>query len=214
MAEDTEERGLRRAASALTEGMEAGGLLVHAESRGRGRYRNEEDFEVFIKTRGEGDAHLLFLKLYYGRPPRYLPWAELYGIASTEGAEGGAGFFGTGVENALLGLLAGAIGPGGDLYVEYYGDRETREALERSVPAAATRLGGVLFRLGFTWFKDWYFPEGGQKLQAERPLDEEARARHVADIRRELRAFVGERSGEPRLSGALKRARETLGELG
>jgi hypothetical protein len=61
-------------------------------------------------------------------------------------------------------------------------------------PPPVTRLGFILFRLGFTWFKDWYFPEGlmegGQKLQGEKPADNEAMIRHLKEIRQEVKIFL------------------------
>jgi hypothetical protein len=48
--------------------------------------------------------------------------------------------------------------------------------------------------LGFTWFKDWYFPEGGneggQKLQGEKPLDKKSRERHLMRIHDEVMFFL------------------------
>jgi hypothetical protein len=78
-----------------------------------------------------------------------------------------------------------------------------------------------LFRRGFTWFKDWYFPEGfmegDQKLQAEKPIDEHASQRHRARWVREINVFIeraGPNPGEQRIiADALHRAgilKETL----
>jgi hypothetical protein len=53
--------------------------------------------------------------------------------------------------------------------------------------------------------------EGGRKLQGEKPLDGEARMRHLLSIRKELAAFVGQSppTGENAIiSASVRRARE------
>jgi hypothetical protein len=199
---------LREAALGLEGGLKGKGFVIRAGPAAPGRSAGEEDLHVFIETpRAEG--HLLFLKLYHGRGPHHLPWAELFGIDE--------GFYGSEVERKLLGHLARHLGPGAALYVEYEGDEETREGLTRGFPPAATRLGFVLWRLGFTWFKDWYYPEGGleggRKLQGEKPLDEEARARHVSSMKRELGVFLRKApssGGDAFLKAAVERAKHAV----
>lgn len=48
-------------------------------------------------------------------------------------------------------------------------------------------LGYALFRAGCTWFKDWYFAEGGRegdtKLQGNKPSSAELQAEQVARLR-------------------------------
>lgn len=197
---------LREASLELQKGIRADGSTIYAVLTGPGRFAVEEDIKVFLKT-PEGESRLLLLKLYHGRGAHYLPWAEVFAIDE--------GFYGSQAEGRLLELLAGHLGPGSALYVEYEGDKETREGLVGGVPPAATRLGFMLYRLGFTWFKDWYFPEGamegGRKLQGEKPLHGEARMRHLLSIRKELAAFVGQSPlpGENAvISASVRRARE------
>lgn len=61
------------------------------------------------------------------------------------------------------------------------------------MPPPVSRLGYKLFKLGFTWFKDWYFAEGfwegRQKLQGEKPNDE-SRIRQFKQIYIEVEAFL------------------------
>jgi hypothetical protein len=77
--------------------------------------------------------------------------------------------------------------------VAYEGD-ETERALRRKVPPPATPVGLALLRAGCRWFKDWYFPEGGReggtKLQATLPLDDERRLASEDRLVQELRAFL------------------------
>lgn len=197
---------LREASLKLQKGIRADGSTIYAKPAGPGRFAVEEDIEVFLKT-PEGESRIVLIKLYHGRGAHYLPWAEVFAIDE--------GFYGSKAEGKLLKLLAGHMGPGAALYVEYEGDIETRDGLMRGVPPAATRLGFMLYMLGFTWFKDWYFPEGalegGRKLQGEKPLDGEARVRHLHSMRKELAAFVGQSPppGENAvISASVRRARE------
>lgn len=197
---------LREAALELQKGIRADGSTIYAVPAGPGRFAVEEDLEVFVKNQ-EGESRIVLIKLYHGRGDHHLPWAEMFAIDE--------GFYGSKAEKVLLGHLAGHLGPGAALYVEYDGDKETREALMRGVPPAATRLGFMLYGLGFTWFKDWYFPEGalegGRKLQGEKPLDEEAHTRHLLSIRKELAAFVGQYplpEENAVISASVRRARE------
>lgn len=57
-----------------------------------------------------------------------------------------------------------------------------------------SRLGFELFKNGFTWFKDWYFPEGylegGRKLQGEKPLNDKAKLAQLKRIQQEVREFL------------------------
>lgn len=66
---------------------------------------------------------------------------------------------------------------GGKLFVTYIRDNETREMLYKGFSPPDTPLGFSLLKAGFTWFKDWYYPEGGNegspKLQANKPLNKE-----------------------------------------
>lgn len=66
--------------------------------------------------------------------------------------------------------------------------------LQSGFPPATTRLGFKLFENGFTWFKDWYFPEGfmegGQKLQGEKTSDMESKNRQLIQILKEIKSFL------------------------
>ncbi|AWR97128.1 DUF1122 domain-containing protein [Acidianus sulfidivorans JP7] len=63
------------------------------------------------------------------------------------------------------------------LFVTYDKDKDTLELISRGFSAIDTPLGFSLLKAGFTWFKLWYFPEGGNeggpKIQANKPLNEE-----------------------------------------
>jgi hypothetical protein len=115
---------------------------------------------------------------------------------------------------AVIPDVAAALGPGASLMVAYEGD-DTERALRRKVPPAATPLGLAMLRAGCRWFKDWYYPEGGReggtKLQATLPLDDDRRAAAEDRLAAELSAFL-ERTGVA--EGDRARARAALTVLG
>lgn len=162
----------------------------------RGRFKEEATFELYLGSEATG-ARLLVLKCFAGRPPYYAKWIEVFAVQPEVELEGlRVAFAGSDLESLLLSLLAEELGGGEALFVEYTYDAETEHLLKLGAPPVVTRLGFLLFRLGFTWFKDWYFPEGfmegDPKLQSEKPVSEEARARHVAKLREEVAAYLPE----------------------
>jgi hypothetical protein len=119
---------------------------------------------------------------FAGRPRQGLrPWADL--VVS---------------DLSVLPDVAASLGPGGSLMVAYERD-ETERALRRKVPAAATPLGLAMLRAGCRWFKDWYYPEGGReggtKLQATLPLDDDRRRLAEDRLAEELSSFLDRGAG-------------------
>ncbi len=191
----------------LKRGIQVGGLKIYAERVFPGRFPEEVNLEIHVK----GGGRLLNLKAFKGRE-FYRPWVEVFDIVprlKVGGVE--FNYFGSDAEDLVIGLFR--LPPGGRFFVEYYEDEETWREMRYGVPPPATRLGYKLFKLGYTWFKDWYYPEGfmegGIKLQAEKPVNLEAEARHLREIRSELEMFL-ERGGFPR---ALERAKKILEEI-
>ncbi len=193
----------------LKRGVHVGGLRIYAGRVFPGRFPEEINLEVYVEDGGR----LLNIKVFKGRG-FYRPWAEIFGIVPrVRVGRRELHYFGSEVEDAVLRLFP--IPPGGRLFVEYYEDEETWREMRHGVPPPATRLGYKLLKLGYTWFKDWYYPEGfmegGIKLQAERPLGPEAERRHLREIREELERFLERGSIFP---DALRRAEKILGEIG
>ena len=160
-----------------------------------GRFPEEHDAVVAVAS----ERPAIHVKHFAGRPAaRIPPWIEATVPPYDER-------FAAEVVAALGTLLP----PGGRLMVVYRQD-ETERGLQRGIPPAATPLGHALYLAGCTWFKDWYFAEGGRegetKLQGNKPPDAEAERREVARLHADLRGWldgVPERSDE--LTG---RARE------
>jgi hypothetical protein len=179
----------------------------------KGRFREEANYELYLGS--EAGIRLLVLKCFAGRPPHYARWIEVFSVLpEIDMGRGKIPFAGSELEALLLGLLAEELEGGESLFVEYTYDPETSKLLKLGAHPVVTRLGFLLFQLGFTWFKDWYFPEGfmegSPKLQCEKPVCEEARLKHLAKLREEVAAFIPELE---RLSSDLRLGAEALRAL-
>jgi len=163
--------------------------------RKKGRFREEANYELYLGT--EAGTLFLVLKCFAGRPPHYARWIEVFSVLPKIDVGGCKILFaGSELETLLLDLLAKELEGGEALFVEYAYDPETSKLLKLGAPPVVTRLGFLLLQLGFTWFKDWYFPEGfmegSPKLQCEKPVNEEARLKHLAKLKEEVTAFIPE----------------------
>ncbi len=159
---------------------------------------------TYAKLYSQNDF-LMYLGIYEGELPYYYPWIELFGIEPHRNKEY---FFGSGLEEFLIKSCSEELPPGGRSFVEYSEDEETQRELNEGVPPPLSRIGFLMLKHGFTWFKDWYFPEGfnegGYKLQGEKPLNEKRRKAHMESIRKNVKDFT---SGEEALPPSiLKRA--------
>ncbi|MEM1683890.1 MAG: DUF1122 family protein [Ignisphaera sp.] len=159
-----------------------------------GRFLEEKNIEIYITYRGT-KKRLLVMKMFTGRPPHYRKWIEVFMINKELIFNNKIfKFIDSIYEDNLIECLSNILQGGERLFIEYVYDYETRKALEIGVPPPLTRLGYILFKNGFTWFKDWYFPEGfmegNPKLQAEKPIDENIRRKHIDEICREVRENI------------------------
>ncbi len=199
----------------LKEGIDLENLRIHGKSFKKGRMAHHEYFFLTVET-DEESKRLMRVSLYHGDPPHYHPWIELFGITPelTIGDKK-IDFFDSELEDAILDLFSRPLGKGGRIFIEYYDDPETRNMLSVGVPKSCTRLGFKLFERGVTWFKDWYFAEGfregGQKLQAEKPIDKEHRKKHLRSIKRNAMDFLKRK--EENKDKFNKRARSLINQL-
>jgi hypothetical protein len=185
---------LNAAIDMFVDGVVVNDYIIYAKNVLKGRFPEEKNLDVYLKS-GGGETHLLFIRIYEGWGSNYRPWVEFSGInKSVSLGDEVFEYLDSDPESTLLTFFSKSIPPGGKIYVEYTADKETGIGLLMGAPAPVTRLGYKLFGLGFTWFKDWYFPEGGkeggEKLEGEKPIDKEARERHLKMIRREVGDFV------------------------
>jgi len=150
--------------------------------------------DIYIRKDNNED-YVLTAKIFLGRKPYYLPWVELFNIHNQLDIGRDIHFyFDSAYEKQLISYFSSFLDPAGRIFIEYYRDAETMYGLQSGFPPATTRLGFKLFENGFTWFKDWYFPEGflegGQKLQGEKTSDRESKNRQLIQILKEIKSFL------------------------
>ncbi|UCG29135.1 MAG: DUF1122 family protein [candidate division WOR-3 bacterium] len=178
----------------LNSGISVNGAVIKIHSIVQGRFREEQNVRLHYQSH-EGEEYLLYVKIFHGRPPEYLPWVELYGMNTHICVDGKpVVYFDSAFEDTILHTFSKNLRPGARIFVEYLDDIETREQLRRGFPAVLSRLGYKMFKLGYTWFKDWYFPEGylegTQKLQAETALNQNHRSSHLKAIADDVSRFM------------------------
>ena len=208
---------LEIALEALRTGIHVDGHTLSIRKTLGGRFREEQNIELRIRSE-DTETYVCYAKVFHGRPPDYAPWVELFDINERlELNNRTICYFDSSFEDSVLRLFADNLDAGAKMFVEYCNDDETKAQLDAGVPIVISRLGCKMFRLGLTWFKDWYFPEGymegNQKLQGEKPLDCNARKRHVRSISEELSSFSQKFSHEDTNRSYVGRAIARLGEL-
>lgn len=160
----------------------------------KGRFPEEKNIEIYLSFRDIW-KRLLVIKIFYGRPPYYRRWIELFLINKEINFNGNDFIFINSIyEEKLIECLSMFLKGGESLFIDYMYDDETRKALELGVLPPLTRLGYILLQKGFTWFKDWYYPEGfmegNPKLQAEKPIDEDSKRKHIDEFCKEVRENI------------------------
>jgi hypothetical protein len=164
----------------------SGGRLRLVEVR-PGRFPEERDAVIAVGPHCPASVQV---KYFAGRPSAHVPpWIEASIPADDER-----------LATELVAALADLLPPGGRLMVVYRND-ETERGLKRGVPPAATPLGHALLLAGCTWFKDWYFAEGGRegetKLQANKALTPDLGRNRSDVLRRELTAWLDRMPDHP-----------------
>ncbi len=211
------------------DGREVGEFVLETRDFRRGRTDRETYFNLFLRHSGRASSKPVVQGLFFmGRGDYIKPWMEFrYDPLVSFPGESPFDLEEMGLTDSVFSLLGSLIPAGGSLMVIYGAEdhpfsRETESGLKRKFPPPATPMGYRLWKAGFRWFKDWYFPEGwlegAMKLQATRPLDEGIRALRESQARKELEAFVLEMRRRAVLdreaASALLRAEEILKELG
>lgn len=198
----------------LKDGIEADGGQVFVKGSDEGRMKGHRYHHIFLR-KNDIEKEFSVLGIYEGKAPYYRAWMELFSIEKKVvlGDEI-VNHHGSEIESVLIENLSRDIEEGENIFVEYAGDEETEYILHRGYPVVLSRLGYLLFKNGFTWFKDWYFPEGfnegGQKLQGEKPIDEGRKAEHLQRIKKEVMDFLENEdiSDDGYFENALLRAKE------
>ena len=206
---------------ASIEGKRLNGYLLHFDSLSRGRFVEEINFELYLKTVDGGTSENPAVKVKYfsGRGEFYKPWLEIYYEERVKFKSSKiVDLSRRGLDERLFKYLSDILPPGAHIMVVYLNHEETRKGLEQGVPAPATPLGYLLWKSGCTWFKDWYFAEGfwegDVKLQGNKPISEENRRKDLLEIRRELTEFLKkEKEDEKLFLDAKRRAENVLKDI-
>ncbi len=202
----------------LQKGLQIDDKTIYSKKVDKGRINNQKYLEVYLK-KGGSEKLLFYLSIYQGKKPYYKPWVEIFGVNNQVRLNQEIiTYFGTELESMIIEKISDYLGFGGRIFVEYSGDKETRSGLLRDYPEVTTRLGYKLYQNDFTWFKDWYYPEGfnegGEKLQAEKPIDEEHELKHYKRMKEEIDRFLKQDFEENQFyRNAVDRAEKILEEL-
>ncbi len=175
-------RMLKKEFISSIEGKQMNGYVLSIENLSRGRFIEEINFELYLKTiTGEtSENHVVKGKYFSGRGEFYKPWLEIYyyNLVKFESSKI-VDLSERGLDEKLFKHLSNLLPPGSHIMVVYLNHEETRKDLELGVPAPATSIGYLLWKSGCTWFKDWYFAEsfweGDVKLQGNKPINKENR---------------------------------------
>ncbi len=191
----------------LKEGFKYRNFFIYAKKISKGRFHEELNMDVYFKTEDKEDF-LLNIKYFSGRGPYLRKWMEIFNVKKN--------FYDSEMEDLLLNFISQEIKEGEKIFIEYINDEETYKFLFRGNPIYISRLGYKLFNLGFTWLKDFYFPEGLKeglpKILAEKAINEEKRKEHLENIKKELSFFLEKQKDrkEEIILKAIKRAEKIL----
>jgi hypothetical protein len=203
------------------EGKKLNSYLLHISNLSRGRFIEETNFELYLKAiDGETSENPAVKGKYFsGRGEFYKPWLEIYYYNRVKFKPSKiVDLSDRGLDDKLFKHLSDFLPPGAHIMVVYLNHEETRKGLERGVPPSATPIGYLLWKSGYTWFKDWYFAEGfwegDVKLQGNKPLNEEHRRRELLETHKELTEFLKKEKGKENLFlDARKRAEDVLKDI-
>ncbi|MBI4302455.1 MAG: DUF1122 family protein [Chloroflexi bacterium] len=174
-------------------------ILLGPKNRFGARY-----FQIFLKDAlGRlSDQPTVFGLYSSGKYPSY-NWIEIIRLStkltftSEDGHKNSTDLHLEGADQQLLQYLADLIPPGGHLMVEYESPEQetTARSLVLGMPAVATPLGSLLYRVGCgAGFKDWSIAEGGnegpRKLQGYKALNSEQARFKAEAMAEELIAFL------------------------
>ncbi len=204
---------LREFIDKLRRGIKFDSVNVFVSEHSPGRFAEEENLKVVI-AEGNISQYLLSMKVFWGRPPYYRPWVELFSIKKQLNLGALGSFFGSTLEKDLITELANDLPQGSSLFVEYVNDTLTTKEIVAGVPSPFTRLGYLMLCSGLTWFKDWYYSEGLRegniKLQGEKALTEKDLTRQMMEITRIAHSIIERDPNNEIWNIAKRRASEWL----
>jgi hypothetical protein len=162
-----------------------------------GRFKEEINFDMFLININKQTSidPVIKGKYFSGRGKFYRPWLELFynnyikfKKLSTIDLSNSI------MEKKIFKYLSDLLPSGSHIMIVYQNHTETKDGLAKRIPPPVTPIGYLLWSVGCTWFKDWYFSEGlleGElKLQGNKSLNIKDRKRNLIQIRNELNTFV------------------------
>jgi hypothetical protein len=167
---------------------------IKVKELSNGRFIEETNFKIYLKnTKGMLSSDpVMYGKYFAGRKKFYLPWIEVYFVDKIK-FESYEEWLSDETLEKLFKELASLLPPGGKLMVPYI-YHDTDDALRKGAPPPTTLIGYLMWRVGCTWFKDWYFSEGAWegdvKIQGNKPFDENHRKKNVHEIYKEVEYFL------------------------
>lgn len=199
------------------------GFVTELANMRRFRLPDERYFELYLKaTDGYRTYRPVIRGIYFSGKGKWIrTWMEVsynpkVKFTDERGGVDEIDISGSESEQRIFSLLSGTIAAGGRLMVEYSikDHPDTLTALEMGAPPILTKLGYLLWKTGFTSFKNWYFAEGwmegNTKLQGEKPLNREIRRRQIKKLAQEVRDFFD--SGK-NIQGLIPDAQKICDEL-
>lgn len=176
-----------------------------------GRTSHEMSTRICFK-KDRRAVELIDVLFFSGHTPWYHPWIEMLYPYNFKPIDRffRLSYFDSAIEHTLIALFCDCLPPAGKIFVPYELDDETRVGLMMGVPIMLSRLGVLLLKHGCTWFKDWYFPEGGLeggiKLQGEKPLSKRDKDRQLDAIKQIIDEYVSLKTKKYPMSSIEKRA--------
>jgi hypothetical protein len=178
------------------EGKKLNGFTINVNNVSKGRFIEESDFELHLKTKKREISKNPVIKGKYfsGRGKNYSPWLEIYYYNYVEFNSSNIDLSKAKIEQKLFDYLSCLLPKGSHIMVVYVNHKETQDGLQLGIPAPITPIGYLLLKSGFTKFKDWYFAEGGKegdvKLQGEKALSKDNEKKNLEKIKKELVEFL------------------------
>ncbi|NIQ04688.1 MAG: DUF1122 domain-containing protein [Candidatus Korarchaeota archaeon] len=181
---------------------------------GEGRFQQEKHFTLKLAMDEKLSKSPVVEGRYFSGTGYYSPWLEVKYHPVVSFNQTVIDLRPQKLDHQLFSYLSQLLPPGSHMMVTYSNHPETHRQLQRGVPPAATYLGFLLWSVGCTWFKDWYFPEGGWegnvKLQGNKPPTLQAKQKHFRETKKELEEFLTTHENKMNLKNALERARIVL----
>lgn len=191
------------AAIEALDGREVDGARLGVGELAARSYSEQHHFELDLEWDGRRtERPIVHGRVSAGRPAQHISgWIDAFDGGVARFPDDRVELARIGLEEPLFRAIGDLIRPGGWLGLAYetLGEdtrllRETRRALDRGVPAAATPLGWLLHIAGCgLHIRNWYISEGWRegprKLQGFKPSHDESRRAGARETAEELRRF-------------------------